>query len=119
MRPLLQKMSAILLEAKFLSLTLPDELQIVSSLMTPNLNSKEAVAMERFLVSSFPVPRLLFGSVAMDLSMSLSEQGLPTLGNMASNLDMMDDTTNRTLGNGIGIEAGVLLPDGTWERLLT
>jgi hypothetical protein len=55
----------------------------------------------------------------MDLSMSLSEQGLPTPGNMVSNLDMMDDTTNRTLGNGIGIEAGVLLPDGTWERLLT
>ena len=87
--------------------------------MTPNLNSKEAVAMERFLVSSFPVPRLLIESVAMDLAMSLSEQGLPTPGNMTSNLDMMDDTTNGTHVKGIGIEAGVLLPDGTWERFLT
>jgi hypothetical protein len=55
----------------------------------------------------------------MDLAMSLSEQGLPNPGNMASNLDMMDDTMSGTLGNGIGIEAGVLFPDGTWEWLLT
>ena len=71
------------------------------------------------MVSSFPVPRLLFASIAMDLAMSLSEQGLPNPGNMASNLDMMDDTMSGTLGNGIGIEAGVLFPDGTWEWLLT
>jgi hypothetical protein len=38
---------------------------------------------------------------------------------MALNLDMMDDTTSGTLGDGIGIEAGILLPDGNWERLLT
>ena len=87
--------------------------------MTPNLNSKEAVATERFLVSSFPVPQLLFTSIAMDLAMSLSKQGLPTPGSMASNLDMMDDMVSGTLGNGIGIEAGVILPDGTWEWLLT
>ena len=87
--------------------------------MTPDLNSKEAVAMERFLVSSFSVLRLLLASVAMDLAMSSSVQVILTLGNMALNLDMMDDTTSGTLGDGVGIEAGILLPDGNWERLLT
>ncbi len=87
--------------------------------MTPNLNSKKAVATERFLISSFPVPRLLLASIAVDLAMSLSEQGHPTLGNMTLNLNMMDDTTSGTLGDGIGIEAGVLLPDWTWKWLLS
>jgi hypothetical protein len=65
---------------RVLSLTSPDELKIMSPLMTPNLNSKKAVATERFLISSFPVPRLLLASIAVDLAMSLSEKGLSTFG---------------------------------------
>ncbi len=47
--------------------------------------------------------------------MSSSEQGVPTPGNMASNLDMVDDMVLEDES----IEAGVEVPDKTWERLLT
>ncbi len=47
--------------------------------------------------------------------MSSSEQGVPTPGNMASNLDMVDDAVLEDEST----EAGVEVPDETWERLLT
>jgi len=49
------------------------------------------VARDRFLVRSLPVPRFAFARVAISLAMSLSEQGVPTPGNMALNLDMVND----------------------------
>jgi hypothetical protein len=51
-------------------LILPLELWVVSLLVTPNLNSKEAVAKDRFLASSLPVQGLLFVSVAISLAIS-------------------------------------------------
>jgi hypothetical protein len=79
-------------------------------LVTPKLNSKEAVAKDRFLACSLPVPQFPFASVAISLAMSSSEQGVLTPGNMASNLEMFDDMT-----------VGVLVTEstGSWERLLT
>jgi len=87
----------------------------VSPLVTPNLNSKEAVARDRFLARSLPVPRFTFTRVAISLAMSSSEQGVPTPGNMASNLVMVDVTVLEDESTG----AGVKVPDETWERLLT
>ncbi len=88
---------------------------MVSPLVTPNLNSKEAVARDRFLASSLPVPRFAFARVAISLAMSSSEQGVPTPGNMASNLDMVDDMVLEDEST----EAGVEVPVETWNRLLT
>ncbi len=87
----------------------------MSQLVTPNLNSKEAVARVRFLVSSLPVPQFAFVSVAISLAMSSSEQGVPTQGNMASNLDMVDDMVLEDEST----ETGVEIQDETWERFLT
>jgi hypothetical protein len=47
--------------------------------------------------------------------MSSSEKGVPTPGNMASNLDMVDETVLEDESTGAGVE----VPDETWERLLT
>ena len=87
----------------------------MSPLVTPNLNSKEAVARDRFLARSLPVPRFAFARVAISLAMSSSEQGGPTPWNMASNLVMVDVTVLEDESTG----AGVKVPDETWERLLT
>ncbi len=67
-----------------------------------------------FLASSLPVPQFAFASVAISLAMSSSEQGVPTLGNMASNLDMVDDMVLEDESTAAGVE----VPDETWERLL-
>ena len=88
---------------------------MVSPLVTPNFNSKKAVARERFLASSLLVPQFAFASVAISLAMSSSEQGVPTPGNMASNLDMVDDMVLEDEST----EAGVEVPVETWNRLLT
>jgi hypothetical protein len=89
------------------------------SISNSKLNSKEAVARDRFLMRSLPVRRFAFARVlAISLAMSLSEQGVPTPGNMASNLDMVDDTIGRVLKDE-STGAGVEVPDETWERLLT
>jgi hypothetical protein len=50
------------------------------------------------------------------LAMSSSEQGVPTLGNMASNVNMVDDTVLEDESTEAGI---VEAPDEFWERLLT
>ncbi len=47
--------------------------------------------------------------------MSSSEQGVPTPGNMALNMNMVDDIVLEDKST----DAGVELPDETWERLLT
>ena len=86
----------------------------MSPLVTPNLNSKVAVARERFLASSLPVSQFAFVSVAISLAMSSSEQGVPTPGNMASNLDMVDDMVLEDEST----DAGVKSLDETWEQLL-
>ena len=89
------------------------ELRIVSPLVTPNLNSNEAVAKERFLASSLPVPRFAFTRVAISFAMSSSEQGVPMLGNMLSNLEVMVDTVRGgDESTGAGVER---TPVGTWE----
>jgi len=49
--------------------------------------------------------------------MSLSEQGVPTPGNMALNLDMVNDMIGGVLED--ESTAGVEVPDATWERLLS
>jgi hypothetical protein len=49
------------------------------------------------------------------LAMSSSEQGVPTPGNMASNLGMVDVMVLEDERTGAGVE----VPDETWERLLT
>ena len=67
---------------------------------------------------SLPVPRFAFARVAISLAMSLSEQGVPTLGNMALNLDMVNDMIGGVLEDE-STGAGVEVPDATWERLLT
>jgi hypothetical protein len=46
---------------------------------------------------------------------SSEEQGVPTLGNMASNLVMVNITVLVDESTGAGIE----VPDETWERFLT
>jgi len=76
---------------------------------TPNLNSKEAVARDRFLARSLPVLRFPFARVAISLAMSSSEQGVPTPGNMASNLVMVDVMVLVDESTGAGIE----VPDET------
>ena len=67
---------------------------------------------------SLPVPRFAFARVAISLAMSLSEQGVPTPGNMALNLDMVNDMIGGVLEDE-STGAGVEVPDATWERLLT
>ncbi len=62
-----------------------------------------------------PVPLFVFARVAISLVMSSSEKGVPTPGNMASNLDMVDETVLEDESTGAGVE----VPDETWERLLT
>ncbi len=54
-------------------------------------------------------------SVAISLAMFSSEQGVPTPGNMASNLDMVGDMVLEDEST----ETGVEVPDETWEWLLT
>ncbi len=63
-----------------------------------------------------PVPRFAFARDAISLAMSSSEQGVPTLGNMASNVNMVDDTVLEDESTEAGI---VEAPDEFWERLLT
>jgi hypothetical protein len=118
MQPLLKKMSAISLEEKLPSSILPLELWIVSPLVTPNLNSKEAVASDRFLASFLPVLRFAFARVAISLAMSSSDQRVPTPGNMASNLVMVN-VGGVIILEAESTEAGVDKPDETWEWLLT
>ena len=67
-------------------------------------------------MSSLPVPRFAFARDAISLAMSLSEQAIPTPGNMASNVDMVDDTVLEDESTEAGI---VEAPDEFWERLLT
>jgi hypothetical protein len=117
-QPLFEKMSAISFEEYLPSSILPLELRIVSPFVTPNLNSKEAVARDRFLASSLPVPQFAFARVVISLAMSSSEQGVPTPGNMASNLDMVDDTIGGVLEDE-STGAGEEVPDENWELLLT
>ena len=83
------------------------------------MNSKETViARDRFLVRSLPVPQFAFARVAISLAISLSEQGVPTPGNMALNLDMVNDMIGGVLEDE-STGAGVEVPDATLERLLT
>ena len=88
----------------------------MSPLVTPNLNSNKAEARERFLTSYLPVPQFTFARVAISLAMSLSEQGVPTLGIMLLNLDIMVDAGLGDESTSAGVDK---TPDGTWERLLT
>ena len=62
---------------------------------------------------SLPVPRFAFARVAISLERSLSEQGVPTPGNMALNLDMVNDMIGGVLED--ECTAGVEVPDATWE----
>ncbi len=81
----------------------------MSPLVTPNLNSKKAVARDRLLARSLPVPRFAFARVAISLAMSSSEQGVPTPGNMASNLVMVNEMVLGDESTGAGVE----VPDET------
>ncbi len=67
------------------------------------------------LTRSLPVLQFPFTRVAISLAMSSSEQEVPTSGNMASNLVMVDVIVFLKDSNGAGTEA----PGETWERLLT
>ncbi len=72
------------------------------------------VARDRFLVRSLPVPQFAFARVAISLAMFLSEQGVSTPGNMALNLDIVNDTIGGVLEDE-STGAGVEVPDATWE----
>ena len=61
-------------------------------------------------MKSLPVPQFAFTRVAISLAMSLSEQGVPTPGNMALNLDMVNDMIGGVLEDE-STGAGVEVPD--------
>jgi hypothetical protein len=92
-------------------------LQIVRLFVTPNLNLKEAVPRDRFLVSFLPAPQFAFARV-FECGMSSSEQGFPLQGTWHSNMDMADEMIDRVLEDERS-GASVEVPGAPWEQLLT